>query len=377
LTYDAIVLGAGGMGSAALAHLAGRGARVLGLERYTIPHAFGSSHGLTRIIRLAYAEHPDYVPLLRRSYELWRELERSVGERLLFVTGGVDAGPRDGAIVSGSLEACRRHDLPHELLDAAALKRRTPGFHLPPQFVAVYQPDAGFVRAERGVVAHASLARRLGAEIHEQERAVAWEADGGVVRVRTDRQAYTAAALIVTAGPWSSAIAPELQRLATPERQVVLWTSPRSPELFRAGAFPVFYMETDHGRFYGIPSHDASGFKIGKYHHRRERVDPESADRECHPEDEAVLREAIRRYFPDADGPTLEMQACLFTNSPDEHFIIDRHPAAPNVVVAAGFSGHGFKFCPVVGEVLADLALEGGTPHGISLFAWNRPALKL
>jgi len=375
LVYDAIVLGAGGMGSAALAHLAERGARVLGLERYTIPHSYGSSHGITRIIRLAYAEHPDYVPLLRRAYSLWRTLEQRAGERLLFITGGVDAGPLDGPIVAGSLEACRQHGLAHELLDAATLNRRVPGFRLPDPHVAVYQPDGGFLLAQRCVLAHASAARHAGAEIHEQERALTWTPDGLTVRVRTERQEYVARALVVTAGPWTSALVPDLRWLAVPERQVVLWTAPRRPELFGVGAFPIFYMEAIEGRFYGIPSHDGSGFKVGKYHHRRQRSDPDRMDRTCHDEDEAVLRVALRRYFPDADGPTVNMQTCLFTNSPDEHFIIDRHPEAPNVVVAAGFSGHGFKFCTVVGEILADLALDGGTRHRIDLFRWNRPAL--
>jgi sarcosine oxidase len=181
----------------------------------------------------------------------------------------------------------------------------------------------------------------------------------------------------VTAGPWARTLVPVLERLAVPERQVMLWTRPLAPSLYEIGRFPVFYMEAREGRFYGFPMDATAGFKIGKYNHRREEVaDPGTMDRECHPEDEAVLREAISRYFPDANGAALAMKTCLFTNSPDEHFIIDRLPDAKHVAIAAGFSGHGFKFCSVVGEVLADLALEGATPHGIDLFRLDRPALR-
>jgi sarcosine oxidase len=177
---------------------------------------------------------------------------------------------------------------------------------------------------------------------------------------------------VLTAGPWTAALVPALEKLARPERQVMLWAQPHLPALFQPEAFPVFNLETPEGHFYGFPIFGHPGFKIGKYHHRREAVDPDRMDRECHAEDEAVMRDGIRTYFPDADGPTMAMKTCLFTNSPDEHFIIDRHPTFPQVTLAAGFSGHGFKFCSVVGEILADLALEGATRHDISLFSLTR-----
>jgi len=369
---DAIVIGVGGMGSAAVYHLARRGARVLGLERFSIPHEMGSSHGVSRIIRLAYAEHPDYVPLLRRAYALWRELESEAGERLLIITGGIDAGARESATVKGALESCSIHRLDHEVVDAVELARRHPGYRLPRAMVAVLQPDAGFLLPERCILAHVAAARKLGAEVRTGERVLSWAAEGGEVAVTTARDTYRARRLVICAGAWARTLAPQLQELAVPERQVLIWTAPLKPERFALGAFPVFNMEAEEGRFYGFPVYGVPGFKIGKYHHRCERVDPDRMERACRPEDEAVVREAIRRYFPDADGPALDMKACLFTNSPDEHFIIDFHPGHPQVAIAAGFSGHGFKFCSVVGEIMADLALEGRTRFDIGMFRLTR-----
>jgi sarcosine oxidase len=376
VAYDVIVIGVGGMGSATAYHLARRRKKVLGIEQFDIPHQLGSSHGVNRIIRLAYAEHPSYVPLLRRAYELWRELENSTGERLLVVTGGLDVGPEDGTLVTGSVRSCHEHGIPHELLSAAAVARRFPGYRLARGMVSVYQADAGFVMAERSVVAHANGALAHGAEIHGRERVLDWKVSRGGVRVRTDRGSYEAERLVLTAGAWSGKLAGALAPVAKPERQVMLWTQPRRPERFRVGAFPVFNMEAPEGRFYGFPIHGIPGFKIGKYHHREQQVDPDSIDRDCDARDEAVVREGIRRYFPDADGPTLSMATCMFTNTPDEHFILDVHPDAAAVSIAAGFSGHGFKFCSVVGEIMADLATAGRTRWNVELFRLARPALR-
>ena len=372
MRYDAIVLGIGGMGSAAAYHLARRGRRVLGIEQFPIPHEFGSSHGVTRIIRLAYSEHPSYVPLLRRAYELWREMERRAGERLLVITGGVDIGSAESETIVGSLRSCREHGLTHEVLDAAETARRFPGFRLPAELMAVFQPDGGFVLPERSIEVHAAAARERGAEIHTGERVTEWSPAGGGVEVRTDRGVYAADRLVITAGPWAAKCVPMLERLAVPERQVLIWTETLRPERFAMGAFPIFNMEAEEGRFYGFPEYGVPGFKLGKYHHRREWTDPDRVDRELHPEDEAVLREAVRRYFPDADGATLAMKTCLFTNSPDEHFILDVHPEWPQVSMAAGFSGHGFKFAPVIGEIMADLALDAGSRFELGLFRLGR-----
>ena len=360
------------MGSAAVYELARRGLRVLGLEQYDIPHERGSSHGVNRIIRLAYWEHPAYVPLLRRAYELWRELETRRGEQLLYITGSVDAGRPDSKTVSGSLRSCEIHALPHEVLDSGALRRRFPGYRLAPDMRAVFQPEGGFVLCEKAIVSYVEAAHGLGAEIRAREPVVHWEPLADGVEVRTDAATYVAARLVLTAGPWTAALVPALEQFARPERQVLLWAQPRLPALFQLSTFPVFNLDAPEGHFYGFPIFGHPGFKIGKYHHRREAADPDRMDRECHSEDEAVVREGIRKYFPDADGPTMAMKTCLFTNSPDEHFIIDRHPTLPQVTLAAGFSGHGFKFCSVVGEIMAELAVDGVSRWDLELFRLSR-----
>lgn len=375
MIYDALVVGVGSMGSAALYQLAARGATVLGLEQFDVPNTLGASLGTNRIIRLAYSEHPDYVPLLHRAYALWREIEALAGESLLVITGSVDVGTPDSWTVRGSLRACDEHGLAHEVLDARAMAQRFPGYRLAADMVAVHQPQGGFVMSERCVVAYTMAALDRGAEVHGRERVLSWDVRSDHVRVISTAGEYRTRRLILCAGPWTGRLLPQVAKLAVPERQVLLWAQPRRAELFTPGRFPVFNMEAPEGRFYGFPISGVPGFKIGKYHHLQEIVDPDRLQRDCDERDEAVMRAGIRRYFPEADGPTLAMKACMFTNSPDEHFIIDRHPDAPEVLLAAGFSGHGFKFCSVVGEVLADLALKDGTDWNIGLFRLNRPAL--
>jgi sarcosine oxidase len=372
--WDVIVAGVGAMGSATLAELAARGARVLGLDRSSIPNEEGSSHGVNRIIRLAYMEDPRYVPLLRRAYARWRELEARLGETIMVTTGGVDAGDPDSATVSGSLAACREHGIDHELLDAEALGRRFPGFRLAGHMVAVYQADAGFVLSERAIAGHAFLALEQGAELHGHEPVTAWDVDDGLVRVRTARADYRARRLVISAGAWVGRLAPFLDRVIVPERQVLRWCQPLRPERYAVGSFPVFILEAPEGRrFYGFPPYGIPGLKLGLYHHRGEVVDPDTMDRHrIDPEDERLLREAVTRYLPDADGPTLTMRTCLFTNTPDEHFIIDSVPGLPQVIVASPCSGHGFKFASVIGEVVADLALDGGSPFDLTMFRIDR-----
>jgi sarcosine oxidase len=231
------------------------------------------------------------------------------------------------------------------------------------------------VLAERGIIAHVDAALPHGAEVHACERVEGWDIVNGVVRVRTDRGEYGAHQLILTAGPWTRRSLPSFARTAVPERQVLIWTQPKQPSLFTPGNFPIFNMEDETERWYGFPIYGVPGFKFGKYGHLEERGDPEAIARPCDAEDERVLREGIARYFPEANGDTLNMKACLFTNSPDGHFIIGHLPDQPQVTVAAGFSGHGYKFCSVVGEILADLALDGQSRWNIDLFRLDREAL--
>ena len=375
--YDAIVIGVGGMGSAAVHHLAKAGARVLGLERFDIPHPYGSSHGSTRIIRLAYSEGAHYVPLLRDAYRLWRELEEVSGESILRVTGGLDIGPESGGIVQGSLKSCHEHGIEFEQLDAASVNRRFPGYGLPSEMCAIYQRDAGYLHSETAIRAHAAAARALGADIVTGTRVLGWDRHAGVLRVATGDACYEGRKLVITAGPWAGELAPALRRVCRPVRQVMLWTDPLDRAAFQPERFPVFVLESPVGNFYGYPDNRGEGFKIGKFHHLWQDVpDPDAMDRECHPEDEAVLREGIEAHFPLANGPRRRMAACIFTNSPDGHFILDRHPDSEDVFIAAGFSGHGFKFCSVVGRIAADFCLERPLRWDLSPFRLtaDRPA---
>jgi sarcosine oxidase len=370
--YDAIVVGVGGMGSATSYYLARRGKRVLGLERFGIPHSMGSSHGHTRIIRLAYYEHTSYVLLLKRAYELWREIQRIASERLLHITGSIDAGPEDSWVFKGSWESCRLHDLPHEVLTGAELRHRYPGYHLPADHLALVQPEGGFLTPEKCIVSYVMAAQALGAEIHAHERVFEWRPLEGGVRVRTNRGVYEADKLVITAGAWDGELLDMLEGLAVPERQVLAWLQPTRLEYFRPNAFPVFNLLVDEGRFYGFPVHGVPGFKFGMYHHLEEKVDPETVDREAHDYDERLLRDFAERYFPDGCGPTMDLQTCMFTNTPDNHFIIDMHPEYDQVSFASPCSGHGYKFASVIGEIMADLADTGITRHDVTLFRLDR-----
>jgi sarcosine oxidase len=370
--YDVIVVGVGGMGSAVAAHCAARGQRVLALEQHAIGHELGSSHGLTRIIRLAYFEHPSYVPLLRRAFALWRELEQGLAEPLLHITGALDVGWAGSRVFEGSRLSCREHALPHELLDAAALAARVPGWRPADNAMAVFQPDGGFLTPERCIQAHVAKARAFGATVLEHTPVLRWRAQNGGVQVHTADGTYDAGQLVLTAGPWMGDLVPSLQPLLMPERQVLGWFGVSDHDAFAPAHFPVFVLEADEGMYYGFPEYGRPGFKIGRYHHHTERVHPDTMARDCTPADEAALRGAVRRYFPSANGALQHARTCLFTNTPDEHFIVDRAPDAPEVLLVSPCSGHGFKFCSVIGEVCADLVLRGHTDHDISLFRLDR-----
>ena len=370
--FDCIVIGVGGMGSSAVHNLAKRGKKVLGLEKFDIPHSEGSSHGVNRIIRLAYYEHPSYVPLLRRAYEMWSEIEVISDEQLLYKVGSIDTAPLGHEVFEGSLESCLEHDIPHEVLDHKQINKRFPGYEMPPGQMGLYQTDGGFVLSERSIVAYVNAAVSEGAEIHARESVVKWEPEGDGVRVFTDRGEYTSDRLVITAGAWAAGMVPFLEKLAVPERQVLAWLQPTEPSLFAPHKFPVFNAYFEEGRYYGFPVFGIPGFKIGKYHHLEEVADPDHMEREVTQKDEDILRAVTSRYFPKANGTLMTLKTCLFTNTPDEHFIIDKVPDLPQVVIAAGFSGHGFKFASVVGEIVGDLAINGKTTHNIDLLKIDR-----
>jgi sarcosine oxidase len=372
MTVDVAVIGLGATGSAALLHLAGRGLRVVGIEQFAPGHDRGSSHGETRIIRLGYFEHPSYVPLVRAAIPLWRALERESGKALLHVTGILEMGAPDSTLVAGTLRSAQTHGLPHEVLDAAAVTRRFPAFWLPPHFVGVFHPDGGILAAEPAVEAQVVLARAAGAEVRTNETVRAVEPTSGGVRVVTDRGSIAAGQAVVAAGSWVKQLLPGLPVPMRVTRQVVGWFAPSDPAMFARDRCPVFMLENQDGIFYGFPLGPQPGVKFAKHHHADAAIDPAHAAMPMEAADEAMLRPALAAHVPAANGALLAAQTCRYTMTPDGDFILDRLPGAPAVIVASPCSGHGFKFAPVIGEILADLATQGTTRHDISRFRLAR-----
>jgi monomeric sarcosine oxidase len=358
--FDGIVLGAGGVGSAALYHLARRGLKVLGLDRFHPPHDRGSSHGETRVIRLAYFEHPDYVPLLRRAYELWAELEAGAGERLYHECGLLEVGPQDGVIVPGVRAAAAAHGLEVEELSPAEAMQRYGGVSIPPDRGVIYERRAGYLRVEACIAAHLTAAQGAGASVHGGEAVVGWRPDGAGVVVQTSRSAYRASFLVVTAGAWAGPLLGGLGVDLRVVRKPLFWFGAPSASYAEEFGFPCFFFEEPDGSaYYGFPARDADGLKVAEHSGGRPVTDPLALDRGVDPGDEAAVRGFLDRYLPGANGPRTRHAACMYTLSPDEHFLVDRHPEHPQVVFAAGLSGHGFKLASTLGETLADLAADG------------------
>ncbi len=371
-TFDVIVLGVGGMGSASCFELARRGRRVLGLEQFPLVHARGSSHGHTRIIRTAYSEHPDYVPLLRRAFTLWYALEQRTGRHLLTGCPCLNIGPVNGELVTGVRASADRHGLAVEDLTARDIASRFP-FQFEDGYEGVLEQAAGFLYVEDCVRAHIDAAVAIGAEIHPEERVQNWTATPGRVSVTTDREIYHAAKLVVTAGAWATTILADLRIPLTVMRQVLLWFDVGCPSGdFRRDCFPIFIADVPGGPFYGLPAIDSYGLKVARHYGAPHLPDPTRVDWNLVPDDEVVVKSFLNLHVPEHTGKMTKGQVCMYTLTPDKHFVIDVHPHHAQVVIAGGFSGHGFKFAPVVGEILADLAESGRTDHSIELFRANR-----
>jgi sarcosine oxidase len=370
--FDVVIAGLGAMGSAAAYHLARRNQKVLGLDRFAPPHTFGSSHGQTRIIREAYFEHPLYVPLVQRAYENWAELERESGRRLFQQTGGLMIGPPDGQLVAGALRSAQLHQLPHQLLTANEIRQRFPAFQPSGDMIAVWEPRAGILFPERCVEAHLQMARQNGAVLQFDEPATKWERDGDGVRVVTSKGEYRAQRLLITAGAWIGELIAELALPLTSERQVLLWFDPIShSEHFEPQRCPIYIAEHEPNRFiYGFPSL-GEGAKVGR-HHEGESADPDRVRRAAGPEDIEAVRAILRRLMPAIDTAPRATAVCLYTNTPDSHFLVDFHPGHPQVLLASICSGHGFKFSSAFGEILAALLLDGRSRFDLSLFQLER-----
>lgn len=350
------------MGSAAAAHASSRGKRVLGIEQFQPAHDQGSSHGRSRVIRLAYFEDPSYVPLLVRAYELWRRLEFETGRQLLQITGGLMIGSPDSEVVGGSQRSAREHHLDHQMLDADAIRRRYPALTPAAGTVALYEAAAGIVFPEEAIRAHLDVAVDHGAHLHFDERVDHWRVQSsGTIEVTTSRGSYETERLILAPGPWASQLF-KLDRLPLEvEPQQLHWFDPLGGAApFAADRFPIYIWDLGNGvQFYGFPADQEGRVKVAFF---RSRVQGEEA-----------IREALRPCLPAlADGVLVATVNCRYTLTPDQHFVIGLHPQAANVILASPCSGHGYKFASVVGEILADLAIEGGTRHPIGLFSPSR-----
>ncbi|QIB46989.1 N-methyl-L-tryptophan oxidase [Streptomyces aureoverticillatus] len=371
-SHDVIVIGLGGMGSAAAHHLSARGARVLGLEKYGPVHQRGSSHGGSRVTRQSYFEDPAYVPLLLRAYELYEKLEQDTGRQIATLCGGVMVGRPDGRVVSGARLSAETWGLPHEMLDSQEIRRRFPTLTPRDDEVALYEERAGLVRPENTVAAHLQLATRQGADLHFEEPVTRWEPYGGGVRVHTAEDTYTAGQLVICPGAWAPGLLADLGVPFTIERQIMYWFQPTGGVgPFLPEHHPIYVWEDAAGmQVYGFPSIDGPDLGVKVAFFRNGSVcTPETIDRTVHPHEVAAMAEHMARHIPLLPGRLLKASTCMYTTTPDEHFVITRHPEHPeSVTVACGFSGHGFKFVPVVGEILADLALDGTTGHPIGLF---------
>lgn len=371
-SFDCIVLGTGGVGSAALYHLARRGVRVLGLDRFAPGHDRGSSHGQTRVIRLAYFEHPDYVPLLRRAFELWHELEAQRGEQLYVRTGIIEMGPPDGEVLPGVLRAARQHDLAVDTLTADEVQRQYPGLRLPEHWQGVFETEAGYLRVEKCVIAHAEAAQACGAQLHSGEEVLTWSVAGDGVTVQTNRQVYRANRLLVTAGAWAPRLLHDLKVPLQVLRKPLLWYRTIQPDYRRDNGFPVWFFETPDGLFYGFPEFDEMGLKAAEHTGGLTVDDPLRLERHLTPEDRRPLEAVLRRHMPGVSDHCVHHTVCMYTTTPDGHFIVDRHPEHAQVCFAAGLSGHGFKLSNLLGDVLADLALTGSTHHPIDFLSIGR-----
>jgi len=378
--YDALVLGVGGVGSAALAELALRGVRVLGVDRFEPGHDRGSSHGDTRLIRLAYCEHPDYVPLLRRAYEHWEGWQAASPVELFRPSGVLEAGPSDSPLVSGVRRAAAEHDLILEELSAGAARVRFPGLRLPDDYDVLVEPHGGVLRVENAVRSRVAAALAAGAELRAGVEVLAWEVTPSGVRVRLSGEGLPAggeiveaARLVLTPGAWAPDLLSDVGVPFEVVRKVLLWCPTRSAVYTPSAGFLPFAVQHPDGEFvYGFPELEPGRLKLAEHTGGAPVVDPLTVERRCLEADTARVAAFAEAHLPDVEPAPCAHTVCLYTRTPDEHFALGAHPASDRVVFAAGLSGHGYKFAPVLGEALADLVLDGGTAQPVGFLAPQR-----
>lgn len=378
--FDVIVIGVGSMGSSTCYYLAKQGYKVLGLEQFDIPHELGSHAGQSRIIRKAYFEHPDYVPLLERAYQNWKSLEEETGSQLYFKTGLLYFGKSNHALIKGLRLSAQTYSIEVDDLSAQQTSAQYSQFRIPEGYDRLFEPEAGFITPERAVLLYTEHAIQYGAAVHTKEKTLEWKKMGNTITVRTDKNTYQCNKLIITAGPWAGKVIPNLSKNLKVTRQMIAWVKPKKWRPFELGNFPCWTIadETKPGIFYGFPILPPGkfggpiGLKLA--HHTHGAVsDPDTISRDPKAEDESDLIYALNKFIPDGYESTHVMKTCMYTNTPDENFILDYVPGfEKNVVVATGFSGHGFKFAPVVGEIMADLAMKGKTDQPIEFLHAKR-----
>lgn len=369
--YDVAIVGLGAMGSAAAWQLARRGARVIGLDRFTPPHSFGSTHGQTRIIREAYFEHPLYVPLVRRAYHCWSELAADAGVSLFHQTGGLMIGRRDSTLVRGSRETAAAHGIAFEQWDAREISRRVPALAPDADMIAIHEPRAGVLLPERGVAAMLAEARRHGAELQFETAVAGWSRAGDHLEIHVGGKRVGATCVVLAAGPWLPEIARDLNLPLVVERAVQGWFAPRDERIGTPDAFPIFILEEPDGQIvYGLPD-VGQGVKLAG-HHGGETTTVQTVRHAIDAADRERLVTVARRRVPGVVPDLRQASTCLYTNTPDQHFIVDRHPADGRVVVVSACSGHGFKFAPVIGELTAALVSDTEPAFDLTPFALAR-----
>ena len=376
---DTIVIGIGSMGSATCWHLAQRGLRVLGIEQFTSPHEHGSHTGQSRIIRKAYFEHPDYVPLLQRAYELWRKFEEVSKAKLFYKTGIVYAGKPDNENIKAILSSASLYDIPIKERPIKESRTQFPWLKIPGDFITIFEDDAGFITPEQTIDFFIRQAGRSGATILQNESVKEWKYESGKIKVTTNRKTYSSDKLVITAGSWTSTLLPQLQSKLRVTEQLLAWVDVPQQKKFSLGNFPCWFIEDpDLGTFYGFPVlpedkfSGPSGFKLA-HHAPGASTDPDKRSSSIPADFETKINYVLDQYIPEAKGKIVASKSCLYTYSPDSHFIIDHLPGYDNnVVIACGFSGHGFKFVPVIGEILSDLVMKNFTELPIGFLRLSR-----
>lgn len=369
---DYLVLGLGGMGSSALYHLARRGLNVLGIEQFGVSHDRGSSHGETRIIRKAYFEHPNYIPLLERAYELWRELEQTSGKQLFIPCGLMVAGLPNGQVIQGVHEASRLYDVAVERVSSKDVEERFPGFQIPNEFEITYESEAGILFVEECVRTHIECAIAQGAQVCLDEKVYSVSMHDDSIEVTTDTQHYSASGMIVTAGAWSSSYLQELNLPLEVVRKLLFWNSVKQPVYNLDAGKGGFFFDMPYGEFYGLPSLDGKTLKLAEHTGGETVVDPDNLNRNLLEADTDSISRFISEAMPALGPMPTRHSTCMYTRTPDGHFIVDRYSQNQRVVYGAGFSGHGFKFASVMGEILADLVTQGTTKHPIDFLSASR-----